>query len=157
MPSIEIACIGIREPLSPPAVSFAVVFERGLVSHRSPSPRFQADFDRTSGSLYHLGDPAFSATNGGFFNGYELLSEACRAAEPTSFLEFDTRHLAGVRELLGWLLDQSPPGRLLFTTDWQFGPADTIRASPMTLAEFWKLHESRDLMLNAAYPIARAV
>ena len=157
MPSIEIACVGLREPLSPPPVSFAVVFERGLTSHRSPSPRFQADFDLISGSLYHLGDPAFSVASGGFFNGYELLSEACRAAEPSSFLEFDAGHLASVRGLLDWLLEQSPPGRLLFTTDWQFGPTDTVRASVMTLAEFWKLHESRDLRLNAAYPIARAV
>jgi len=55
MPSIEIACISLQETDTPPPASFAVVCERGLLSHRAPSPRFQADFDALSGCLYHLG------------------------------------------------------------------------------------------------------
>ncbi len=155
MPSIEIACIGLQEALPPPATSFAIVFERGLISHRSPSPRFQADFDRLSGSLYHLGDPG--SGTGGFFTAYELLSDACRAAEPSSFLEFDGCHVASIRALLEWLLNQSPGGKLLFTTDWQLGPLWTVRAPALALADFWRLHDSRDLKLNTAYPIAWAV
>jgi len=157
MPSIEIACIDLQETDTPPPTSFAVVCERGLLSHRSPSPRFQADFNVLSGCLYHLGNPGLTGATGGILVAHELLSEACRASEPSSFLEFDRNHLTSMRILLEWLLERSPLGQLLFTTDWQFGPADSFRAPALNLAHFWSLHDSRRLRLNAAYPISRAV
>jgi hypothetical protein len=154
MPSIEIACIDLQEALTPPAVSFAVVCERGLLSHRSPKARFQPEFDLLSGSLYHLGDPALSGASGGIFSGYELLSGPCRTADPSSFLEFDGQHVVSLHILLEWLLQQSPPGRILFTTDWQFGPDGAYRAPTLTLPAFWELHDSRNLRLNAAYCVS---
>jgi hypothetical protein len=155
MPSIEIAAIGLLTPLAPPLTSFSVTYEAGLKSHRYPS-RFQSDFDRASGSLYHLGNPALSSGGGAFFAS-ELLSPATREADPRSFLEFSQTHIASVQSLLEWLLRISPSGRLLFTSDWQFGPEETKRFSPVSLAEFWKLHDSRRLMLNSAYPVGGAV
>jgi hypothetical protein len=157
MPSIEIACIDLDAPALPPPTSFAVVFERGLRSHRSPAPRFQSDFDALAGCLYHIGDPAFSGRDQSAFNAYALLSEASRDAEPPSFLEFDATHLPSVQALVSWLVDQSPGGRILFTSDWQFGPDGCFRSAPLGLEDLWRLHDSRGLLLNAAYPVATNV
>jgi hypothetical protein len=147
MPSIEIACQDLLEPLSPPETSFFVMREPGLKSHRSPRPRFQTDFDELRGSLYHIVDTQDS------FNAYQTLSEGSRHGEPSTFLEFDREHLKSVHDLIHWLLGVSPCKRLLFTSDWQFGPEWTKRYDPMTVDEFWRLHDSKELLLNAAYPI----
>ena len=155
MPSIEIACIGLESPLVPPATSFALVYEAGLKSHRSPKPRFQREFDRLSGSLYHLGSPQFAGTTEGAFLAWDVLSVASRHANPPSFLEFAAEHLESARELLSWLLRVSPVGRLLFTSDWQFGPPGARRFSLTGPTEFWRLHDERALRLNAAYSVER--
>jgi hypothetical protein len=156
MPSIEIACIGLESPLEPPPTSFAVAYEGGLKSHRSPCPRFQSQFDQLSGSLYHLGNPGFAGTKAGPFFAYDLLSEASRHAESPSFLEFAPEHEASVRELLSWLLQVSPQSKLLFTSDWQFGPGGSRTLPQASLNEFWRLHSQRRLLLNAAYPLTHA-
>ena len=153
MPSIEIAAIGLVAPVAPPATSFSIAFEPGLRSHRVPS-RFQPAFNRTSGSLYHLGNPGLSGRGGGAFFATGLLSRKSREADPPSFLEFSSDHIVSVRALLQWLLDISPARRLLFTSDWQFGPQTTSHFDPTTLDELWALHDSRRLLLNAAYPVA---
>ena len=157
MPSIEIACLDLTAPTEPSAMSVVVAFERGLRSHRSPS-RFQVDFDGLTGSLFHLGNPQIRYRGDGrCFFAYELLSEACRDAAPPSFLEFHPAHVADVRKLMECLLGASPAGQLLFTSDWQFGPAWTRRFGPLDSLEFWRLHEARELLLNAAYPVVRSV
>ena len=155
MPSIEIAVIGLVKPVAPPPTSFLVVYEAGLKSHRVPS-RFQSDFDRISGSLYHLGNPGLSVGGGAFFAS-DLLSPESHEGDSSSFLEFAQPHVASVHALLDWLLRNSPDGNLLFTSDWQFGPEDTQRLGPVSLSGFWRLHDSRKLMLNAAYPVEGAV
>jgi hypothetical protein len=157
MPSIEIACIGLSTPLRPPPTSFAVVCEPGLTSHRSPTPRFQADFDGLSGCLYHLGNPQFAGSDRGAYFAYDLLSPRSVESDPPSFLEFDPVHVASARSFLQWVLAASPARRILFTSDWQFGPDWTRSLGPISLTEFWNLHDSRNLLLNAAYPIANAV
>src|SRR5882672_7059327 len=119
MPSIEIACVGLQHALPPPPMSFAVICERGLKSHRSPTPRFQSDFDKVDGCLYHLGDPDLIGRQGGAYVAYELLSSASRATDPVDFLEFEDKHVASARGLLNWLVAASPTGQLLFTSDWQ--------------------------------------
>ena len=153
MPSIEIACIGLNVPLKPPATTFAVVFESGLISHRYPS-LFKADFDQRSGCLYHLGNPAFANRENGAFFAYELLSEEMRGADPPTVLEFSTEHAASVQRLITWLLDVSPVGEILFTSDWQSGPP-LQRFGSISLLAFWELHTARKLSLNAAYKINR--
>jgi hypothetical protein len=158
MPSIEIACIGaLRAPPPPEGLSFAVEFELGLRSHRGPAPRFKLDFDETSGALYHIGNPLPADPRSGAFTAYMLLSTDSRDADPPLFLEFAPEHRASVRDLLFWLLQLSPSGQLLFTSDWQFGPDTTERHPALTLASFWKLHDSRQLHLNALYVIVATV
>ena len=153
MPSIEIACIGCDVPAPIVADGFAVVSERGLRSHRVPS-RFQSDFDSLSGCLYHLGNPNLRGIGqrGPFF-AYELLSEASREPFPPSFLEFAPAHVEEVRGVLSSILEASPVGQVLFTSDWQFGPDWTQRFGPVSLGDFWQLHGSRNLYLNSAYAL----
>jgi hypothetical protein len=133
-------------------MSFGFVGEPGLKSHRAPTPMFQADFDRLSGCLFHLGNAGLPREGSPFF-AYELLSVASRDVEPSTFLEFAPEHVESAHRFLEWLLRTSPVNRLLFTSDWQFCTQQPRRFRPLTLDAFWKLHDSRTLLLNAAYPI----
>ena len=83
------------------------------------------------------------------FFAYELLSDDSRDADPVSFLEFAPEHVDSAHLLLDWLLRSSPERCLLFTSDWQFGPKEPRRFGPINLKAFWKLHDSRTLLLNA--------
>jgi hypothetical protein len=158
MPSIEVACIGaVRAPPPPEGLSFAVEYEVGLKSHRGPTPKFQRDFDDTSGALYHIGNSLPADPRSGAFTAYFLLSADCRDADPPLVLEFAPEHQASAHNLLSWLLRLSPIGQLLFTSDWQFGPDSIERHSPLTLASFWKLHDARQLHLNALYSVVATV
>jgi hypothetical protein len=153
VPSIEVACIELDLPAPIPTSGFALVYERGLKSHRIPS-RFQADFSGLSGCLYHFGNPALrNPQQRGAFFAYELLSEASRDAIPPSFLEFAPPYRDEVTVVLSSILAASPVGRALFTSDWQFGPEWTHRFGPFGLSEFWRLHDSRNLQLNSAYAL----
>jgi hypothetical protein len=160
MPSIEIACIDLAEPKAPPRTSFAVAFEQGLQSHRSPRPRFQPDFDALAGCLYHIGNPGLS-TDAGVFFAYEVLSEDSRDAH--SFLEFGEAYRPSARILLKWLVDNSPAKEVLFTSDWQFGPewtdgrdifVTTAEDALLSKLEWAKLTESQRQLTDAAGIIA---
>jgi hypothetical protein len=153
MPSIEIACVGLQAHREPPPATFDITSEVGLVSHRSPS-RFQRDFNATSGSIYHLGNPGQNTAASGAFTAYELLSDDCHTQDPQVFLEFGEQHRPSLKELLIWLLSVSPERLLLFTSDYQFGPDDISRFGPITTGEFWKFHDSRRLRMNALYSIS---
>jgi hypothetical protein len=151
-PLLEIACLGLAEPAPMRASGLVVQAESGLRS-RSLAPRFQDEFDGLSGCLYRLGLPG---ENGGALSAYELLSPASREAFPPSALEFAPAHRAAMERLLEEMQAASPEHRLLFTSDWQYGPEWAHRFGPLTLAEFWSLHATRHLYLNTAYEIAPA-
>ena len=151
MPSIEIVCIGQAEPLECSNYPFAVEASQELVSHRSPSPRFQSDFDSMSGVIYHLGNPDLSNSEQGAFLAYDLLSDSSRDADPPANLEFATSFSSSVFELLEALLTASPKSELLFTSDWQFGPDHTLRPGSISLTELRQLHDSGALLLNAGF------
>jgi len=153
MPSIEIACIGLDAPVDVSAAVIAIRAETPMRSDRVPS-RFQDDFDALEGSLYHLGNPGLrSPKPGARFYAYELLSDASRAPFPPQFLEFAGEYLEEVRRVLSELLAASPSGRILFTSDWEYGPEWAYRFGPVTIEEFWRLHQSHMVYLNAAYTI----
>jgi hypothetical protein len=153
MPSIELICVGQREPSKVSALPFAVCAESLLVSHRSPS-LFQADFEKLQGCIYHLGSPfcGDSDYDGPFF-AYELLSEACRDARRHTFLQFESSVIPAMFDFFGLLLNASPARMIIFTTDWQFGPHPGRRYRSITERTFWERHTKRKLRLNALYPI----
>ena len=154
MPSIEIVCIGQKSPARFRRVPFAIVSEAGkLQSHRHPS-RFQRDFDRLQGCIYHLGCPHFRRSRTVLFEAYELLSRKCRDQWPTAiFLEFERAFVPSLRKMLTALLTQSPAGRVVFTSDYQFSPNRSKRIKQVSVQEFWALHRTKRLRFNTLYAI----
>jgi hypothetical protein len=123
-----------------------------LKSHRVPRSLFAGDFAGLKGCIYHIGNPDLKTRRTGrIFFAYDLLSDQARSA--SRFLEFSPDFSPAIHQLLESLIESSPVRRLLFTSDWQFGPRRTYRSPIMTLDEFWSLHSSRKLRLNTAYPI----
>jgi hypothetical protein len=55
--------------------------------------------------------------------------------------------------VLSSILAALPVGRVLFTSDWQFGPEWTRRFGPLGLSDFWQRHDSWNLYLNSAYAL----
>jgi hypothetical protein len=151
MPSIEIICIGQLQPTPFPDLPFAVVSEVVLISHRGRSSLFQQDFNRVTGCIYHLGNPNLKSPDArGIYFAGELLVEWWER------VEFKPEYVIPVKELLEELLHASPEGRLLFTSDYQFGPRPRRRYSKWrTPEEFWHLHDAKHLRMNALYAIKR--
>jgi hypothetical protein len=153
MPSIEIIAIGQYQPIEVDTFPFAVRADMTLKSHRSPRPRFQEDFDRASGIIYHLGNPGLKGDRAGrCFFAYNLLSAQSKKYGG-GFLEFAAEFRHAAERLLTDLIADSPSEELIFTSDWQFGPDWTKREPSLSLGEFWQLHDSQRLLLNALYPI----
>jgi hypothetical protein len=153
VPSIEIVCIGQVEPGEFSRLPFAVKSGTQLKSDRSPRPLFQEDFSNLKGCIYHLGSPERKTRKTGMFLAWDLLSDRSRSASRSTYLEFRSEFMQGLRDLLVSLIESSPVRQLLFTSDWQFGPKRPYRSTTITLEEFWTLHNSRKLQLNGAYPI----
>lgn len=148
MPSLEIICVGQEEPLDFSAMPFAVVAERRLISHRS-RPLFQKDFDQLTGCIYHLGNPRLKDPNAsGAYFASDLL------ADFEDVMVFKPEYAPFVQQLTAKLLMASPAGRLIFTSDYQFGPHPEARFQEwQTPAEFWQLHDTQQLRMNALYQL----
>lgn len=156
MPSIEIVCIGQTAVSHFESLPFIVEAETRLVSHRKPHPLFQAEFDALTGCIYHLLNPTES------WDAYLLLDTSLecmeRAPEPDEdsiiwSLSFRAEYAPAVHSLLETLLEASPVGQVLFTSDYQFGPERRRYTEPLTLEQFWALHEEDRLHMNALYPL----
>jgi hypothetical protein len=152
VPSIEIVCIDQVDPTDFDDLPFAVKSGTEIQSHRTPRPLFATDFAGLKGCIYHLGNPGLKLS-GRLFFAWDLLTEEARS--DARFLEFSPDFTPAVHQLLNALIQSSPVERLLFTSDWQFGPRRPYRSPALTLEEFWSMHNSRRLRFNAAYPIHR--
>ncbi len=153
MPSIEIICINQARPIDCSSFLFDIEFEDDLVSHRSPRALFQSDFDCLKGYIYHLLD-------GEGPTAYKLLKQNWYDKEGNSNgveenLEFKNEYKDSVKLLLKELLISSKSGQILFTSDYQFGPQKPIRVGPMTISEFWNLHDAGNIRMNASYSIKK--
>jgi hypothetical protein len=58
-----------------------------------------------------------------------------------------------VRAIMAELLKASPVGKIIFTSDYQFGPRVRRYKRPLTLERFWELYDARKLHMNALYPL----
>jgi hypothetical protein len=142
MPSVEIICVNQLEPIDYSNVPFRVYAENELVSHRTPSPLFQADFDNLKGCIYHLCQhPKGAYTAGGLLTQW------------WDILHFKDDYSPYIKQMLQELLEASPIKRLVFTSDYQFGPDEKRYKRPITLARFWEIHDAKKLRVNALYPI----
>ena len=150
MPSIEIICVGQAKPIDFFDLPLAVAAEDSLISHRSPAPLFQADFDELSGCIYHLGNPRLRDPDApGPYIASELLTTWWKV------IHFKPEFVPPVRRILQELLAASPEGRLLFTSDYQFGPSVYRYARPIGLETFWKRHDTKRLRANSLTRIAK--
>jgi hypothetical protein len=128
----------------------AVEAETRLASHRSPTPLFQPDFDALQRCIYHLGSPYLKdPLAAGAYTAGDLLTEWA------DVIHFKPEFVPHVRRLLEELLAASPVGRLVFTSDYQFGPVVRRYRRPLSLTTFWKRHDARRLHTNALYSITR--
>jgi hypothetical protein len=118
MPSVEIICIGQSQPVDLSELPFAIEAEPQLFSHRGSSSLFQQDFERVKGCIYHLGNPYLKDHQ----NASRLYFASQLLAERLKCFEFGAEYVPHVKHLLETLLSYSPEGRLLFTSDYQFGP-----------------------------------
>ena len=161
MPSIEVICIDQEQPTTFAQLPFRVTAETTLVSHRKPHPLFQSDFDAAYGCIYHMCNPIGSST------AYYLLDMEAEFLGSTRELKggsdvlqavvfFRLEYVAAIRQMLQNLLEDSPAGRLIFTSDYQFGPSVRRYKTSITLDRFWELHDSQYLRMNALYHIRRS-
>ena len=151
MPSLEIICIDQDEPISFSNLPFDLEAESSLRSHRSPKPLFQADFDKLQGCIYHVLERGGTTV-------YELLKRDWYNPDGSTNgreenVEFLPEIAPSIYEVLQILLANSPASRILFTTDYQFGPEIVQRFGPMSLEAFWKLHNSGCLRMNSLYKL----
>ena len=147
MPSIEIVCVGQKEVSDFSDAPFRVFAEDELVSDRSPKPLFKPEFDATTGCIYHLCNPdagytAFQLLRMGHHNKKFLW---------TGLVGFRPEYAPYVRQMLAQLLKDSPTHKVIFTSDYQFGPNVRRYHSPISQRKFWQLHHARRLHMNALY------
>lgn len=144
MPSLEIVCIGQPVPIMFEDMPFRIDAENELLSQRTPSPLFQTDFDTLNGCIYHL---------------IKQSKGACTAVELLDAwweeLRFKPEYIAPIHHILSELLAASPEGKVLFTTDYQFGPKRRRYKRPIHLTKFWALHTEGKLWANALYPLVQ--
>lgn len=153
MPSIEIVCIGQLEVSDFNNLPFRLFAGDRLVSHRSPRPLFQPEFDTLQGCIYHLCNPDRGYT------AYHLLTAGPEEEELErewwTGIYFLPAFAPSVRMILAELLNASPVGKVVFTSDYQFGPKVRRYKRSLTLERFWELHDTRKLHMNALYPLRR--
>jgi|SRR5579863_3931525 len=154
MPSIELACIDQSIPIDFSNLAFAVESENRVRSHRE---LFTSILNQLNGCIYHLGNPDLKHDDEGrIFFAYDLLSRRCKDELPASFLEFDNSYTSSIKDMFVELLDASPAKKLVFLTDWQFGPTTVTIGGELSFDKFWKMHDALELRLNGLYPVARS-
>ena len=144
MPSVEIVCIGQPKPIVFENMSLRVDAENEMISQRTPKPLFQVDFDALNGCIYHL-----IKQSRGACTAVDLLDAWWEE------LQFKPEYVPDVHYILSELLADSPKGRVLFTSDYQYGPDTKRYKRSLTLDKFWVLHAEGKLWANALYPLKR--
>ena len=152
MPSIEIVCVDQVSPTDCSHLDFAVESGTELISHRGASSLFVEEFASLKGCIYHLGNPDLKKQPDRIFFAYYLLCHSDPDSRP-DVLQLRPQYILGFQSFLETLLAASPVRRLLFTSDWQFGPKPASRMPSTDLQEFLRRHKAGELRLNTAYPI----
>src|ERR1700750_1934075 len=146
MPSLEIICIGQQEPSDFSDLPFRVKAGKELVSHRSPNPLSQSDFDRLEGCIYHVLDGSSPTCYDPLVRDWYGEHGNSNGADEN--VEFREEYSGAVKGMLEELLGSSPVGQVLFTTDYQFGPEEARRFGPLSFAEFRRLYNAGKVQMN---------
>ncbi len=147
MPTIEIVSVGAPTGLDLPKYeTLAYDYESELEGHRG---LFQHLFDQLNGVIVHLANKDLEDGSSGWFAGGLLNWD-----HEDDALIFEPHVAADVSDLMLRLLGASPTGELTFSSDYQFGPEEpTLHEAPLSLEQFWDLHNSARLRFNAYYRI----
>ncbi len=155
MPSIEIVCVDQKAPTRFAHLPVALRAGKTLNSHRHPS-HFQRDFNDMKGCIYHLGCPHLKRSRNGAFEAFDLLSKKCCAQQSPVFLKFKRVYEPVIRKLMNTLLQKSPCGTIIFTSDYQFSANRPRRVERIAISGFWKLYSEQQVRFNALYQISCA-
>src|SRR5438132_9197480 len=105
MPSLEIICIAQIEPSDFSNLPFTVKSEKKLISHRSPNPLFQSDFDRLHGFIYHVSDGQSPTCYGLLVRNW--YGEQGNASDVDENVEFREEYAGAMNQMLEELLRYS--------------------------------------------------
>ncbi|WP_049722834.1 hypothetical protein [Gilvimarinus polysaccharolyticus] len=153
MPSIELVCINQNDPIDCSSYSFLVESGRELISDRAHSSTFQSDFDQLSGCIYRVHEKRGRTA-------YELLKKDWydENGEDNGIddnIEFIEEHDSSFVELIKDLLQASPAGKIVFTSDYQFGPDEFRCYGETTILEFIELYKEGELRMNSLYRVKK--
>lgn len=168
MPTIEIVALKCETlPNLPSFENFAYIAEKQLQSHRGI---FQSEFDQIAGIILHLGNKDLEGQEGGGWFAGQLIKWGDEDViipqieedsggeqwwgEDQSFLfRFAPEVFKELKKLLELLLEQSPVKQLYFTTDYQFGPSESMKRLNYSLRRFFEEHDNSGLRWNCLYQI----
>ena len=164
MPTIEIASINAKElGLKQADFGVAIMEEKELQSHRG---LFHHIFQQYNGAIIHIGNPELRNQNdGGFFAGniidwsidshVDLSISEVNMDEIGANRQFLFKFLSEIKpdidRLLKIALEKSPIKRVLFLTDYQFGPEKAQTEIIYSVSAFWSQHDNDGLRFNTLY------
>lgn len=153
MPSIEIICLAQKHPIDCSKFSFRIETGSELVSHRLHSSHFQRDFDSMEGCIYHLlgskGPTAFELLKKDWYD------DNGDSNEQDDNIEFIATHNSCFINLVKTLIDKSPVKKIVFTSDYQFGPEIFKRFDEMSMDDFIEEYKNKRLRMNSLYVVKK--
>lgn len=153
LPSIELICIGQKNPIDCSSYSFPVEPSKELISNRAHSSSFQSDFELLNGCMYRVHEEKGRTA-------YELLKKDWHDEEGKdngidNDIKFIPEHDSSFVQLIKDLIQTSPVGEIVFTSDYQFGPEEYIRFEKLTISEFIIIYRNKGLRMNSSYRIKK--
>jgi hypothetical protein len=162
MPTIEIVSVNATDiGLTQLDFQVAIIEEYKLEGHRS---LFYDHLLQYQGTIVHIGNPDFRTDkDNGFFAGHlidwEIDSKRTiiipQGTETGKNQQYQFKFLdyfrADIEKILEVALDRSPDRRVLFLTDYQFGPETAEFEIIYTIMDFWSLHDKDGLRFNTLY------
>ena|SRR5687768_10647162 len=165
MPTIEIASINANSlELRQSNFQVAIIEETKLQSHRG---LFYDVLQQQQGCIIHIGDTEFKQEkDGGFFagrlidwdfdtgNDYIIIPDVDTddtSANQQFAFKFIEEFKSDINRLLEIALDKSPIKRILFLSDYQFGPERPKTEIIYTITDFWTQHDTDGLRFNTLY------
>lgn len=150
--SFGLVCLHQERVMQDPPVglTFDVVADAGVHSHRGDSPPFGAIFRLLSGCTYHVG----TWHTPDYFSSWDYLVrlDELGPGHRQKVRVMDTV-TADVAKLLEELLHQSPTRSALVFVDTQGLPASTQVVGPLSEDQFWSRHAKQGLVCGWLYHI----
>lgn len=167
MPTIEIAIFeGENLRIDRDKFQMAIMIDNKLVSHRG---LFIQEFENQNGIMLHLGNSEFKESDEVFFGGDLIdwsstdnneiqvpkvaIENQCDnwGANQQNEFQFNPEYRTEIEELLKIGINKSKVKRIGFLTDYQFGPEEGRKEIVYSIKEFWKIHDTENLVFNTIY------